>query len=146
MSNGEQALRFLHGAHSRPETGGKVVTQAKEHKIGLMKIGAVTLGILAIPASGGTSVALALSGAGLGIGAEAMDDKPCKSERVRNAVAIQGVSLGIGFLWTGAAQAAAEAGDEAARTGATRVGDAQAGADIATSLAPNTKCDPQPGC
>jgi RHS repeat-associated protein len=80
-----------------------------EHKVGLLKLGALAVAVAAIPETGGMSVALGFAAAGLSVTAEAVDEKPCRGERVAVATGL-GVAGGlIGAFFGGASQVAEEA-------------------------------------
>jgi RHS repeat-associated protein len=121
-------------------TGGRAVSYVNDHKVGILKGGAVVLAVAAVPASGGTSLALGAGALGLSTGAELLDNRPCKSERVTQTLALGGMGLGVGVLWAGAGQAAKAAGDLASADVAGRIGSAFGVGDVLTNFLPSPKC------
>jgi hypothetical protein len=111
-----------------------------DHKVGILKGGAVVLAVAAVPATGGTSLALGAGALGLSTGAELLDNKPCKSKRVTQTLALGGMGLGVGVLWAGAGQAAEMAGDLASADVAGRIGSAFGAGDLLTNFIPSPEC------
>ncbi len=121
-------------------TGGRAVSYVNDHKVGIMQGGAMVLAVAAVPASGGTSLALGVGALGLSTGAELLDNKPCKSKRVTQSLAIGGMGLGVGVLWAGAGKAAKMAGDLASADVAGRIGSAFGAGDVLTNFLPSPEC------
>jgi hypothetical protein len=82
-----------------------------DHKVGLLRGGSIALAIAAIPASGGTSLALAFGSGAFAVGAEAASDAPCRSERITNSAGLSLAGLLLGLGWAASSSVAREAGD-----------------------------------
>jgi hypothetical protein len=113
---------------------------AHEHKVGILKTGAIVLAVAAVPATGGTSLALAAGAVGLNVAAEALDNRPCEAQRVEQAAALGFVGGTVGVLWAGAAEAAGMAGDLGSQAVANWIGRGAAAGNLLSFLAPTPTC------
>lgn len=93
-----------------------------DHKVGLLRGTGIVLAIAAIPASGGTSLGLALGSGAFSVGAEAASDAPCRSERIATSAGLSFVGLLFGLGWAASSSVAREAGDASSALVADRVG------------------------
>ncbi len=108
-----------------------------EHKVGILKTGAIVLAVAAVPATGGTSLALAAGAVGLNVAAEALDNRPCEAHRVEQAAALGFVGGTVGVLWAGAAGMAGDLGSQAV---ANWIGRGAAAGNLLSFLAPTPTC------
>jgi RHS repeat-associated protein len=90
-------------------TGGEVVSSINEHRVGVIKgigVGLTVAAVIAAPFSGGLSLGLAVGATSLFVGAEAVDPKACRGQRV---AAVATFSI-IGFAVGGPAGSAGSSG------------------------------------
>ena len=137
-SPGDLVEGFVEGVS---EGLGDVAGYIGEHRVGILKGGALLLAVAAVPATGGTSLALGAGALGLSTTAELVDNRPCKSQRVVQSLALGGAGLTVGALWVGAGQSAGVAGNLASIDVAGRIGSGFSAGSVLTNFIPSPECD-----